>query len=302
MLNQPLLPTDAERSKEPKPGAPLLRVAANITNCAFGTGFFLLPKQLVQNGVASGVAAMLVLVVILAFSLHILNVALTRAPRDIVAYPRLVAHFTAPWLAQVVSILVTVYLLGACSAYLSLVADQLAALGISVPRPLALLLPLVVAAPFSRLRDIGDFALTSAFGICANSFVVLVLCFEAASQLLSDGVADLTPSHAEVPGPLSASTLSRFTLCSTVVFSFHCVRQSHLERGTFAHRAPRAASRLTERSVRGARSTRTPSCRRSARSARPPSPAATSRSPPRALEHTRSYECMFKNECSYVYD
>lgn len=45
-----------------------------------------------------------------------------------------------------------------------------------LPRGVVLLLPLVVAAPFSLLRDISSFAATSAFGVFANTFVVVVLC------------------------------------------------------------------------------------------------------------------------------
>ena len=57
----------------------LLRVAVNVTNCTFGAGVFLYPKQLVLVGLGPGIAIVCALVVLLAFSLHVLKAYLYAA-------------------------------------------------------------------------------------------------------------------------------------------------------------------------------------------------------------------------------
>ena len=49
--------------------------------------------------------------------------------------------------------------------------------------------PLVAAAPFTLLRDMNSFGLTSAFGVFVNAFVVIVLCYEAADKLMQERTA-----------------------------------------------------------------------------------------------------------------
>ena len=79
------------------------RVIFNIENCTFGTGFFLYPKQFVQNGILNSLALMLPLVALATFSLHALNLAASLSPASLKAYPETIAFFTAPWCAKLVS-------------------------------------------------------------------------------------------------------------------------------------------------------------------------------------------------------
>lgn len=109
------------------------------------------------------------------------------------------------------------YLVGASAQYLSLAANQAAALGLALPRAVLLGLPLLIAAPLSLLRDISGFAYTSALGVLVNSVVIVVLCYEAAATLQRDGVALLQGAGA-TDG--TSSLLAPFMLSSTVAFSF----------------------------------------------------------------------------------
>ena len=116
---------------------------------------------------------MLVLLSLVTLSLHMLTVAAVRSPSTLTAYPETIAYFTRPWIGPVISFTIAVYLVGACSSYLALVADQAVALGVPFSRGTVLLLPLIAAAPFSLLRDISSFGVTSAFGVLVNAFVVI---------------------------------------------------------------------------------------------------------------------------------
>lgn len=227
-LESPLLPapTDAPSSRDQ---ASVLRAVFNVVNTTFGTGFFLYARQFAINGICVSVCVMLCLLVLVVFSLHALADAAARSPSHLTAYPETVAFFIRrPWCARLVSGTINLYLILAASCYLGLVADQLdALLGATAPgRGVGLLIPLCVALPFSLLRSISSFALTSAFGIFVNSFVVLVLCHGAARKILEDGIAEQTApgsgSHDSEGGDTIHRMLNLATLCTTVVFSFQC--------------------------------------------------------------------------------
>ena len=178
-------------SKQAGRGASLHSVVFNIVNCTFGTGFFLFPRQFVHNGIFTSLVFLVVLLALVTFSLHVLNVAASNSPWSLTAYPETVAYFTHPYASPLISFTISVYLIGASSAYLALVADQAVALGLTdVPRSVLLAAPLLVAAPFSLLRSISSFTFTSAFGVVINSFVVLVLCYEASAKIWRDGIAN----------------------------------------------------------------------------------------------------------------
>ena len=164
-------------------------VTRTYRNTTFGTGFLLYPKGFVDNGLFTGLLIMVALVSLVALSLHMLNVAVMRSPGSLTAYPETVAYFTRPWLAQLCAITITIYLIGACSSYLALVADQASALGVPLSRGAVLTLPLIAAAPFTLLRDMNSFSFTSAVGVFVNAFVVVVLCYEAADKLMQESAA-----------------------------------------------------------------------------------------------------------------
>jgi amino acid permease len=216
-------------------GVPMYRVVFNIVNTTFGTGFFLYPKHFAHLGIPMGLTIMLGLLVFVSFSLHALTVAIVRSPPALTAYPETMAHLIPfPWVKRVVALFITVYLIGADSAYLALVADQSEALSVPLPRQASLLVVLAVAAPFTTFRDMSAFWLSSAFGCCVNMLVVIVLCQAAIAKISEDGVAPLgvgvmtaedeTDGGHHGGGGTSSSNLvlEVFTLCTTVVFSFQC--------------------------------------------------------------------------------
>ena len=231
-LGKPLL-QPSEHSAHRHVGASLLQVVFNVMNTTFGSGFFLYPRQFATNGIITSLLLMAALLVAVVFSLHSLADAVARSPAHLTAYPETNGFLTRPCCSRLVSATINLYLVMAASAYIGLVADQVhSLLGDAAPaRWIVLLGPLAFAAPFSLLRRFSSFAITSAFGIFVNSFVVVVLCSEAASILMRRGVAesmggaqqDGPPSYADDSQSTAATSFFNLaTLSTTVVFSFQC--------------------------------------------------------------------------------
>ena len=256
-LGKPLL-QPSEHSAHRHVGASLLQVVFNVMNTTFGSGFFLYPRQFATNGIITSLLLMAALLVAVVFSLHSLADAVARSPAHLTAYPETNGFLTRPCCSRLVSATINLYLVMAASAYIGLVADQVhSLLGDAAPaRWIVLLGPLAFAAPFSLLRRFSSFAITSAFGIFVNSFVVVVLCSEAASILMRRGVAesmggaqqDGPPSYADDSQSTAATSFFNLaTLSTTVVFSFQCHSDAFIPADgwlTHASRPPSSTARL----------------------------------------------------------
>mmetsp|Transcript_10579 Transcript_10579/g.26909 ORF Transcript_10579/g.26909 Transcript_10579/m.26909 type:complete len:479 (-) Transcript_10579:1-1437(-) len=193
-------------------------VVFNVANAALGSGVLLFPQLLARNGWVVGVLAMFTAAAIMGATLHILSVAAIEMGQR--TYQNALAAATHRSLGKAIDVTMSLYLVGSCSSYFVVVADQLQAVGgdaisgrpwrVGIISAAALLqIPLVLQ------RDLSALALTSAFGVFTNLYVALDIAVESLFVVLANGI------HPDI----TKVTWDGYALASafgTFAFAFQC--------------------------------------------------------------------------------
>jgi len=177
--------TGGTRCEESKVG--FFGAVMNVTNAALGAGILLFPNEFSKLGIAVGLGSLLIAMVLMISTLRIIGKAgnITNAAN----YQEAVKALLGPVAGKGTSVTMTFYLLGTCTSYLVLIADQIeTVITVSwLTRTVIILITGGIVFPLMLMPDITFLSYTSTFGVVSQFYLVAVVMYHSIDKVDAEG-------------------------------------------------------------------------------------------------------------------
>jgi len=160
----------------------------NVVNAAMGSGVLVFPNEFANLGLSLGVGSLVIAAFLMISTLHIVGKAgyICKSPNYQDAVKALVGTFAS----KGICITMGFYILGTCTSYLILIADQVEAVFKYswLTRTVIIILAGVLAFPIMLMPDITLLSYTSTFGVVAQCYMVGCVMYHCLRGIVEEGI------------------------------------------------------------------------------------------------------------------